>query len=281
MVICNEGGETTRVSQVDSHISQIEIVSLNFIGIGLSQHECFNDGMIFSQRHLRLVLAQYQAHYNGRGLCVPNPIQGSDQQSCPSGAPAVMITHHVPEVRLPVDHAGAGWSASGREKTRKTAEILILRHQLTGLQRRQPRRPRLNWADRVGLDYWIWLGQPTGLGSSLSDLLGRLLLVRRLLGCLMVPARGDVSKDAELLVLRHENAMLRRTQPGPLPAGRRAVACGAVPADPDLRLAATAGPQDTVIGLAQSHGIFHADRSICARVGFCLVSSAHLLDHVP
>jgi hypothetical protein len=36
------------------------------------------------------------------------------------------------------------------------------------------------------------------------------LLVRRLLGCLMVLARREVSKDAELLVLRHENAMLRR-----------------------------------------------------------------------
>src|SRR5216684_6174010 len=36
------------------------------------------------------------------------------------------------------------------------------------------------------------------------------LLVRRLLGCLMVLARGQVSKDAELLVLRHENAVLRR-----------------------------------------------------------------------
>jgi putative transposase len=36
------------------------------------------------------------------------------------------------------------------------------------------------------------------------------LLVRRLPVCLMVLARREVSKDAELLVLRHENAVLRR-----------------------------------------------------------------------
>jgi putative transposase len=36
------------------------------------------------------------------------------------------------------------------------------------------------------------------------------LLVRRLLGCLMVLARREVSKDAEILVLRHENAVLCR-----------------------------------------------------------------------
>jgi hypothetical protein len=36
------------------------------------------------------------------------------------------------------------------------------------------------------------------------------LLVRCLLGCLMVLARREVSRDAELLVLRHENAVLRR-----------------------------------------------------------------------
>src|SRR5260370_3967764 len=45
---------------------------------------------------------------------------------------------------------GAGWlRLSRRAETWKTAEILILRHQLAVLQRRQPRRPHLNWADRA------------------------------------------------------------------------------------------------------------------------------------
>ena len=35
-----------------------------------------------------------------------------------------------------------------RAETWKTAEILILRHQL-GVLQREPRRPRLNWADRA------------------------------------------------------------------------------------------------------------------------------------
>jgi transposase len=38
---------------------------------------------------------------------------------------------------------------SRREEAWKTAEILILRHQLAVLQRHQPRRPKLNWADRA------------------------------------------------------------------------------------------------------------------------------------
>src|SRR4029077_4155887 len=36
------------------------------------------------------------------------------------------------------------------------------------------------------------------------------LLARCLLRCLMVRGRRELSKDAELLVLRHENAVLRR-----------------------------------------------------------------------
>jgi len=38
---------------------------------------------------------------------------------------------------------------SQREDAWKTAEILILRHQLAVLQRRRPCRLRLNWADRA------------------------------------------------------------------------------------------------------------------------------------
>jgi putative transposase len=40
----------------------------------------------------------------------------------------------------------AGLRLSRREEMRKTAEILILRHQLAVRQRRQPRRPKLTWA---------------------------------------------------------------------------------------------------------------------------------------
>src|ERR1039458_10544463 len=61
-----------------------------------------------------------------------------------------MITGHVPAVRLPPDHAGRGMAAaSRREEAWRITEILILRHQLAVLQRRQPVRPKLNWADRA------------------------------------------------------------------------------------------------------------------------------------
>jgi hypothetical protein len=44
----------------------------------------------------------------------------------------------------------ASWlRLSQRGEIRLIAEILILRHQLVVLQRRQPRRPKLNWADRA------------------------------------------------------------------------------------------------------------------------------------
>jgi putative transposase len=50
---------------------------------------------------------------------------------------------------LLITRIAAGLRLSRREEAWKTAEILILRHQLAVLQRRQPRRPELNWADRA------------------------------------------------------------------------------------------------------------------------------------
>ena len=52
-------------------------------------------------------------------------------------------------VFLLITRASSSLRLSQREETWKTAEILILRHQLTVLQRQQPRRPRLDWADRA------------------------------------------------------------------------------------------------------------------------------------
>src|ERR1039458_6750191 len=52
-------------------------------------------------------------------------------------------------VFLLITRLAAGLRLARREEAWKTAEILILRHQLAVLQRRQPRRPKLNWADRA------------------------------------------------------------------------------------------------------------------------------------
>ena len=79
-----------------------------------------------------------------------NLVHGSDQQSCPFGALPVLLTGHVPAfVFLLIARVAGGLRLSRREEMWKTAEILILRHQLAVLQRRQPRRQQLNRADGV------------------------------------------------------------------------------------------------------------------------------------
>jgi hypothetical protein len=52
-------------------------------------------------------------------------------------------------VFLLITRVAAGLRLSQREETWKTAEILIMRHQLAVLQRRQPQRQKLTWADRA------------------------------------------------------------------------------------------------------------------------------------
>jgi hypothetical protein len=52
-------------------------------------------------------------------------------------------------VFLLVTRLAAWLRLARREETWKTAEILLLRHQLTVLQRRELCRPKLTWADRA------------------------------------------------------------------------------------------------------------------------------------
>jgi hypothetical protein len=52
-------------------------------------------------------------------------------------------------VFLLIIRVGVWLRLSRREESWKTAEILILCHRVAVLQRRQPRRPKLNWADRA------------------------------------------------------------------------------------------------------------------------------------
>ena len=52
-------------------------------------------------------------------------------------------------VFLLITRLTAWFRLARREEAWKIAEILLLRHQLAVLQRQQPRRPKLNWADRA------------------------------------------------------------------------------------------------------------------------------------
>jgi hypothetical protein len=67
-----------------------------------------------------------------------------------------------------------------REEAWKTAEILLLRHPLAVLQRQQPRRPKLNWADRAFLATLLSVIVDEVFGThNLSLVAGRAVVVMR------------------------------------------------------------------------------------------------------
>src|ERR1019366_408866 len=79
-----------------------------------------------------------------------NRIHASDQQSCSLSALAVMITGHVPAVRVPPGYAtsrvAAAVPASGDVEDRRNLDPAPPAHRPAA---RQPRRPKLTWADRA------------------------------------------------------------------------------------------------------------------------------------
>jgi NB-ARC domain len=80
-------------------------------------------------------------------------------------------------------------------------------------------------ADRVGLDYWIWPGQASRLGSSLSD------HFRPLSACTLPDGAGtapDVQGRRTAGAPSRERCLAPPGWPGPLRAGRPAVASGTV-----------------------------------------------------
>jgi putative transposase len=86
-----------------------------------------------------------------------------------------------------------------RSDTSKDIEILVLRHQLAVLQRREP-RPRMSWADRA-----------------LTAVLARLLPARRRLGLIVTPST----------ILRwHRQLLTRRWTTPPVRPGRPAIPAG-------------------------------------------------------
>ena len=87
---------------------------------------------------------------SGQAVRAENRIHGSDQQSCPASRPPVMITDHMPAVRVPPDHTGRRVAAAvpargGVEDSGNLGPAPSTRR--TAAAAAAP--PPLNWADRA------------------------------------------------------------------------------------------------------------------------------------
>src|ERR1700741_1595423 len=100
---------------------------------------------------------------------------------------------------------------SRREETWKTAEILILRHQLSVLQRRQPRRPKLDWADRALLAALLGV-IPKARRQGLGLLIPRATILRwhRAIARRRWAARSACGRTGRPAIRRSIRALVRR-----------------------------------------------------------------------
>ena len=127
---------------------------------------------------------------------------------------------------LVITRVAAGLRLSRREEMWNTAEILILRHQISVLQRRQPRRPKLDWADRV----------------LLAALLGVIPKARRR-GLRLLVTRDTILRWHRDIVRRRRAARSAHGKTGP--AGNSAEHQGPGP---------SAGPREPGWGYRRIHG---------------------------
>ncbi len=100
---------------------------------------------------------------------------------------------------------------SRREERWKTGEILILRHQVAVLQRRQPCRLKLNWADRALLAALFGL-IPKARRQGLRLLVTPDTIVRwhRDIGCRRWAARSACGRTGRPATRRNLRALVRR-----------------------------------------------------------------------
>ena len=108
----------------------------------------------------------------------------------------------------------AAWlRLSRREEVWKTAEILLLRHQLAVLQRRHPRRPELNWADRALLAALLGLIPKAPPGATATGYPGH--------DCALAPRHRPPPLGRQVATTRRPSGSnsSRPSQPGPSATG--------------------------------------------------------------